>query len=212
MRDRNLEKIENILFFHRPKPINVEDYFSVFVPLMKIEGEICVVYELRAMSLRRQPGEISFPGGKMEKGESPRYAAIRELCEELLIPSDKVQVFGETDYLITRGTSQIYSFAGLIKDIEFEDIRPNSDEVEKLFYVPLRWFMENEPKKYTMDVELIQSEDFPFELIPNGKDYKFYKGVDEILFYEYEDYVIWGFTAKITDRLIRILKENNFNF
>lgn len=212
MRDRNLEKIENILFFHRPKPINVEDRFSVFVPLMKIEGEICVVYELRALSLRRQPGEISFPGGKMERGESPRYAAVRELCEELLIPSDKVQVFGETDYLITRGTSQIYSFAGLIKDIEFEDIRPNVDEVEKLFYVPLRWLMENEPKKYTMDVELIQSEDFPFELIPNGKDYKFYKGVDEILFYEYEDYVIWGFTAKITDRLIRILKENNFSF
>lgn len=212
MRDRNLERIENILFFHRPKPINVEDRFSVFVPLMKIEGEICVVYELRALSLRRQPGEISFPGGKMEKGESPRYAAVRELCEELLIPSDKVQVFGETDYLITRGTSQIYSFAGLIKDIEFEDIRPNVDEVEKLFYVPLRWLMENEPKKYTMDVELIQSEDFPFELIPNGKDYKFYKGVDEILFYEYEDYVIWGFTAKITDRLIRILKENNFSF
>lgn len=212
MRDRNLEKIENILFFHRPKPINVEDRFSVFVPLMKIEGEICVIYELRALSLRRQPGEISFPGGKMEKGESPRYAAVRELCEELLIPSDKVQVFGETDYLITRGTSQIYSFAGLIKDIEFEDIRPNVDEVEKLFYVPLRWLMENEPKKYTMDVELIQSEDFPFELIPNGKDYKFYKGVDEILFYEYEDYVIWGFTAKITDRLIRILKENNFSF
>lgn len=212
MRDRNLERIENILFFHRPKPINVEDRFSVFVPLMTIEGEICVVYELRALSLRRQPGEISFPGGKMEKGESPRYAAVRELCEELLIPSDKVQVFGETDYLITRGTSQIYSFAGLIKDIEFEDIRPNVDEVEKLFYVPLRWLMENEPKKYTMDVELIQSEDFPFELIPNGKDYKFYKGVDEILFYEYEDYVIWGFTAKITDRLIRILKENNFSF
>lgn len=212
MRDRNLERIENILFFHRPKPINVEDRFSVFVPLMKIEGEICVVYELRALSLRRQPGEISFPGGKMERGESPRYAAVRELCEELLIPSDKVQVFGETDYLITRGTSQIYSFAGLIKDIEFEDIRPNVDEVEKLFYVPLRWLMENEPKKYTMDVELIQSEDFPFELIPNGKDYKFYKGVDEILFYEYEDYVIWGFTAKITDRLIRILKENNFSF
>lgn len=212
MRDRNLERIENILFFHRPKPINVEDRFSVFVPLMKIEGEICVVYELRALSLRRQPGEISFPGGKMEKGESPRYAAVRELCEELLIPSGKVQVFGETDYLITRGTSQIYSFAGLIKDIEFEDIRPNPDEVEKLFYVPLRWLMENEPKKYTMDVELIQSEDFPFELIPNGKDYKFYKGVDEILFYEYEDYVIWGFTAKITDRLIRILKENNFSF
>lgn len=212
MRDRNLERIENILFFHRPKPINVEDRFSVFVPLMKIEGEICVVYELRALSLRRQPGEISFPGGKMEKGESPRYAAVRELCEELLIPSDKVQVFGETDYLITRGTSQIYSFAGLIKDIEFEDIRPNVDEVEKLFYVPLRWLMENEPKKYTMDVELIQSEDFPFELIPNGKDYKFYKGIDGILFYEYEDYVIWGFTAKITDRLIRILKENNFSF
>lgn len=212
MRDRNIERIENILFFHRPKPINVEDRFSVFVPLMKIEGEICVVYELRALSLRRQPGEISFPGGKMEKGESPRYAAVRELCEELLIPSDKVQVFGETDYLITRGTSQIYSFAGLIKDIDFEDIRPNVDEVEKLFYVPLRWLMENEPKKYTMDVELIQSVDFPFELIPNGKDYKFYKGVDEILFYEYEDYVIWGFTAKITDRLIRILKENNFSF
>ena len=97
MRDRNLEKIENILIFHRPKPINVEDRFSVFVPLMKIEGEICVVYELRAMSLRRQPGEISFPGGKMEKGESPRYAAVRELCEELLIPSHNVQLFGDMD-------------------------------------------------------------------------------------------------------------------
>ena len=52
--------------------------YAVLVPLVEHDGELSVLYEVRAATLRRQPGEVCFPGGRMEPGETPEVSALRE--------------------------------------------------------------------------------------------------------------------------------------
>ena len=63
------------------------------------------------------------------------------------------------------------------------------------------------PDIYEVDLKVKSSEDFPYDLIPNGKNYKFKRGTDKIHFYRYKDKIIWGFTAKITYTFIQMLKK-----
>jgi coenzyme A diphosphatase NUDT7 len=77
----NIEYIRNKLKNLRPKPVDEEVSFAVLVPLIEIDGELNLIYEVRSNSIA-QPGEISFPGGRIEDDESPMEAAIRETSEE----------------------------------------------------------------------------------------------------------------------------------
>ncbi len=171
------------------------------IPLIKSKGEIHLLFEKRALTLRNQPGEISFPGGRIEKNESPWDAAIRETCEELLIEEKDLEIYSEGDFLVNPYAAIIYSFIGEIKK-DFYEITPSKAEVESIFTVPLKFFMETEPKSYSINLKVNRSDDFPYHLIPNGRDYKFKRGREEVLFYEYKGEIIWGFTAKMTRRFI----------
>ena len=53
-----------------------------------------VLLTKRAGHLRNHAGEISFPGGRIESGESPTQAALREAYEEVALPPDTVNVCG----------------------------------------------------------------------------------------------------------------------
>ena len=201
----DLHKIKRRLKKTEPKPIDVAHKFSVFIPLIKVDGKTHLLYEKRAISLRNQPGEISFPGGRIEVGESPREAAIRETCEELLLKKNEIEIYSESDYLINPYSAIIYSFIGEIKK-DFDKIKPSKDEVDEAFLVPLDFFFKNKPKAYLNRLEYERAADFPYDLIPNGKNYKFKSGQEETLFYQYEDKIIWGFTAKITKNFIDKIK------
>ncbi|MET3617613.1 8-oxo-dGTP pyrophosphatase MutT (NUDIX family) [Peptoniphilus olsenii] len=201
----DLHKIKRRLKKTEPKPIDVAHKFSVFIPLIKVDGKTHLLYEKRAISLRNQPGEISFPGGRIEVGESPREAAIRETCEELLLKKNEIEIYSESDYLINPYSAIIYSFIGEIKK-DFDKIKPSKDEVDEAFLVPLDFFFENKPKAYLNRLAYERAADFPYDLIPNGKNYKFKSGQEETLFYQYEDKIIWGFTAKITKNFIDKIK------
>lgn len=201
----DLHKIKRRLKKTEPKPIDVAHKFSVFIPLIKVDGKTHLLYEKRAISLRNQPGEISFPGGRIEVGESPREAAIRETCEELLLKKNEIEIYSESDYLINPYSAIIYSFIGEIKK-DFDKIKPSKDEVDEAFLVPLDFFFENKPKVYLNRLAYERAADFPYDLIPNGKNYKFKSGQEETLFYQYEDKIIWGFTAKITKNFIDKIK------
>ena len=54
----------------------------------------------------------------------------------------------------------------------------------------------------------IPSDDFPFENIINGENYKFREGSYRVLFYKYKDYVIWGMTARILENFLNKIKNN----
>lgn len=199
--DLNLEKIKAKVQEIKPMPVDVKNRFSVMIPLIKRDGEIHLIFEERAFTLRNQPGEISFPGGRIEKNETPWDAALRETCEELLIEENDLEIYSEGDFLVNPYAAIIYTFIGEIKK-DFFEISPSKAEVESIFTVPLSFFMETEPKSYTINLKVNRSEDFPYHLIPNSENYKFKRGKEEVLFYDYKGQIIWGFTAKMARRFV----------
>lgn len=200
------ERIYNIFHGRYAKPLGLRDVFAVMIPLIVVDGELCVLYEKRAESLRNQPNEISFPGGKIEPGEEPKEAAIRETVEELRIRRDDIEIFGEMDYLPGRDGRNIRCYVGCLKGVTLEEISPNPPEVAQVFAVPLSYLWENEPDAYYLELKVDHSDDFPYELIPGGEDYDWKKSWDKIYFYNYREWIIWGFTAKMTKGFIDILK------
>lgn len=203
-----LDKIKEIIEKEEMAPIGVKNKYAVFIPFIKIEEKPYIIYEKRAMTLRNQPGEISFPGGKIEEGENFVQAAIRETCEELLIEEKDIEVYGKGDFLVNPYSAVIYSVVGEIKK-PFSEINPSEDEVDSIFAVPLDYFLEQEPDIYEMKLNVTKNDKFPYELIPHGKNYKFKRGTDNVCFYNYEDNIIWGFTAKMTYELIKKIKSKN---
>ena len=202
--DLNLDKIKAKVQGRKPLPVDVKNRFSVMIPLIKRDEEIHLLFEKRAFTLRNQPGEISFPGGRIEKGESPREAAVRETAEELLISEDEIEIYSEGDFVVNPYAAIIYTFVGEIKR-DFDKISPSEDEVERVFTVPLSYFLKTRPKSYKINLRVERNKEFPYHLIPNGVNYKFKRGREEVLFYEYEDEIIWGFTAKMTRRFVENL-------
>ena len=201
----NLNDIKNIIKNTIPKPIDEGLRFSVFVPLIEINNELHLIYEVRSKSIR-QPGEISFPGGKIEDNESPEYAAIRETSEELGIDQSNIEIIGELDYATSKSGSFVYTFLGIIKNQDAASINFSKDEVDEIFFVPLSYFLENEPEKYYMNYYPKADNDFPYHMVNNGKDYNWGNIRYPVYFYKFNKYIIWGLTAKITYSLVRKIK------
>ena len=196
------EKIQNRI----PGATRIQHYFSVLIPLIEIDGEIHLIYELRSKDLNTQPGEVSFPGGRIERGEEFSQAAVRECSEELLIPESKIELLGETDYLITPFNFIIYSFVGKIKVKSMDEIKVNDYEVEEIFTVPISFFLNHNVEKYAAVLKSEFDQDFPYHLLPQGEKYNSRQGDYQIYFYRYQGRVIWGITAEITKAFIDILR------
>lgn len=202
----NLEKIIEILRDHKPLPVDVKKRYAVLIPLILVDGEIHVLFERRSDSLRTQPGEVSFPGGKIEAFEEEKEAAIRETCEELLIEKDKIKIFAQGNFLVNPNREIIYTFIGLI-DEEFYKIKANKDEVSYVFTVPLSFFLENSPDAYKTSIKITKEPGFPYDLIPNGENYKFKRYGEIVEFYHYKEEIIWGFTAKMIRNFTDIISQ-----
>lgn len=176
---------------------------SVLVPLVQVEDRIEVLFQVRASSLLRQPGEVCFPGGAVEASETCEEAAVRETMEELLIRRDQIEVLAPLDYMETSGGSIVKAYLGLIKDYRGTF---SEDEVDHVFTVPLSWFLDHDPERYTAAVHTIPDEDFPFDRVPGGRDYPWRKGRYDVYFYQYDRETIWGMTAKILFGFIKLYR------
>lgn len=199
----DLNNIKRVFLERTPSIIGKFRKSAVMILLEKCEEQIYIIFEVRANTLRHQPGDICLPGGKMEKNEDSKETAIRETLEELNLEREDVEYIGPMDYFISPYGSIMYPHIALLNS---KDIRPNTSEVDHIFKVPLSYFMEAEPKCYPMNIGPRFTEDFPFHLIKKGKDYKFSNGTLNQFFYQYEEYVIWGFTALIIKSFVDILK------
>ena len=117
----NLKNIKDKLKNIKPKPIDFDVSFAVLVPIIEIDGELNLIFEVRSNSIT-QPGEISFPGGRIEEGESPRKAAIRETSEELLLNKENIEIISELNYASSKSGAFVFTFLGLIKDVDPDEI------------------------------------------------------------------------------------------
>lgn len=175
---------------------------SVIIPIVNIKGRLHILFEVRSKKMRKQPGDICFPGGGIEKDETPKEAAFREIREELGFKS--IDIIKELDILVRHNRLIIHSFLGEIK--ELAELNINEMEVDSIFYVPIDELINIEP--IVSEGKLIPKvpDDFPYNLVVGGKSYKFSEGIYKTTFYKYEDYAIWGITAAILENFIKIIK------
>lgn len=171
--------------------------YSILIPIIEINNDLHLIFEIRSHQLESQPGEICFPGGKKEELEHPKYAAVRETMEELNLSEENIEIFGSLTPLYTPFNYKINNYVGLIKGVNYKDIVFNTDEVHDIFTVPLDYLKNYEVDCYNFDVKMDIPTHFPFQKIQNGKDYSWKTGNYEVCFYEYQDKIIWGMTAKM---------------
>ena len=164
----------------------------------------CLLFEKRSHKLSRQPGEICFPGGKLESGESLQECAVRETIEELQINRQQIDLLGPGDIYISPFNLMIHPFLGVISDYQNTF---SMDEVEEIIKVPLDFFRNHQPERFQSKLINEPPEDFPYEWIPGGATYPWAKGTYNILFYRYENWTIWGMTAQIVKSIVQLMDQ-----
>lgn len=139
----------------------------------------------RSRSMSNHGGEISFPGGRVDEGESIVDAALRETWEEVGIPPHSVEVHTELSPLSTF-VSRSYIVPVVASVNERPELRLNSAEVDRAFWVPL--------------AELVRSDTFSWEWWTF--DLSEQTGERPMYFFHLDDETIWGATARMLYELL----------
>lgn len=198
-------KLENIIekmTGYQPIPAKMPREAAVLCLLTEVEGEAAVVLEVRSKRLSHQPGEICFPGGGIEPGETPLDCALRETEEELGIRRESVHLIAPLDAIIHSSGQRIYPFLGWIEALSALNVQRG--EVEEVFTLPLDWLRTHPPKQavyaLTPDWAVCPAELAAF--LPN------YRRERPTIIWTWKDKVLWGMTAKILFRLLKCLSGN----
>jgi len=179
---------------------------AVLIPLIKKDGEWELLFEMRSLKLKNQPGDICFPGGKQEASDDNlQHTAVRETSEELGIPTTSIQVLGPLDLYIPSSRIIIYPYVGMIHTLDFQI---SQDEVDEIFTIPMSWLLEIQPDVHSILFNPQPSEDFPYERIALGKEHEWRPSQIDELFYHYGHHSIWGITARILQHFISVIKTN----
>ena len=180
---------------------------AVAILMVDIDNETNIIFEVRALHMRSQPGDISLPGGKIEGNESALETVTREVCEELGLSTNDFEIVKPLNLLVTHYGLIIHPFLGYVKN--FDNIKINKDEVDHIFLTSLDKLLEIEPLQVLSKINVDRNEEFPYDLINGGENYKFKEGIYKSLFYKYNEYNIWGMTALILEDFLKFIKNES---
>ncbi|TCK89022.1 NUDIX domain-containing protein [Natranaerovirga hydrolytica] len=204
------------------KIISRKKYFNaaVLVPIINIDNTYHFVFEKRAKNIT-QGSEISFPGGGYEeKDKSFLETAIRETEEELGIHRNKIKVIKNFGTYVGRQGVIVEVFIGELIIQTIQALKPQQSEVEKVFTVPVDYFIKNKPKKYPVRLEqqpyFMDEMGNKVELLPSkelGLPIKYHHPwstkLIELNFFKVENEMIWGLTAEILCEIIEPLNNES---
>ncbi len=158
---------------------------AVLVPLIdRREGAMAVVFGQRSPTLARHPGEVSFPGGRIEDDEDEATAALREAREEIGLESSRVQLLCRLD---TQRAGSGYSIAPLVGLVTPPvALQPDGVEIVDAFEVPLAFLLD--PANHRRARMVWRGERRWYSL------------------FEYDSRTIWGATATIVVNLVEVLR------
>jgi len=203
-----IQDLERRFRHHVPRPQDTTHLYAVLVPLVEREGELYLLFEVRSATMRRQPNEVCFPGGRMERGETAEACAVRETTEELGIPPSAIRVIGQLDYIAHYSNLLLYPVLAQIDAGAAHHMTLSPNEVQASFLVPLSFFREHPPALYAYELIPSTDEVFPYERVGFQKPYPFRSGKMIVPVYEkYGGYVVWGLTGRIVRWLVGALSE-----
>ena len=187
---------------HEPGLLGAPQSYAVLCPLIERSDGLHLLFEVRAKEIR-QGGEVCFPGGRVEPGETAEQCALRETAEELSIPPDAVTLLGRTDFICNQRGFLLRPVIGLVSPAGYEALCPARAEVAEVFTAPLDFFRGQPPEIYTYDLVPRVPENFPYEAVGIPRDYPWSGGRVEVPLWHFEGRAIWGMTARIVQELIR---------
>jgi 8-oxo-dGTP pyrophosphatase MutT (NUDIX family) len=152
---------------------------AVLAPIVARPGGLTVLLTQRASHLRAHSGQIAFPGGKIDPGETPLEAALREAHEEIGLEERFVEPLGWLDPYLTGTGFRIAPLVALIDPSFVAAV--NRLEVDEMFETPFAFLMD--PANHRLDQREWQGRMRKFYVMPH------------------EDRYIWGATAGILRNL-----------
>ena len=185
---------------------DVTGEYAVLVPLVESPAGLQVLFEVRSATLRRQPGEVCFPGGRMEPGEEPTACALRETWEELGIPPEGVEVLAPLDKVLHQSGFLMHPVLGRIDPAWLARVRPQEAEVAETFLAPLSYFLEEKPLCHSFPLVPQVGEDFPYAQIGFSQGYDWKGARVEVPIYTWEGRAIWGITGRVMKHLAEVLR------
>ena len=187
---------------HIPRLQGASAGFAVLVPLLFQKGEPYLLFEVRADDLNRQPGEVCFPGGRLEANESIVEGAIRETTEELSIPASEIRPIAELDFLYHASGALLHPVLAEISCKGLAQLQASAAEVKETFLVPFSFFETTNPLKYSYTLKPEIPDNFPYDLIGFQDGYPWKGGHTDVPIYLYENHAIWGLTGRICQHLV----------
>ena len=173
---------------------------AILIPIVRDKDEPALLMEVRSLKVR-QPGEVCFPGGHIEAGETCMDAALRETYEELGIRPSSVNVLPGMEPEWHMEKKYVYPVLAEIDPFEPERLLLRQEEVSEVFTMPLSWLLSHEPAVY--DISDPESEKLPVILRQYLRNYQ--RGPNTTYYWAYERYGIWGLTAMFLVRFRDIL-------
>ena len=173
---------------------------AILIPIVRDKDEPALLMEVRSLNVR-QPGEVCFPGGHIEAGETCMDAALRETYEELGIRPSSVNVLPGMEPEWHMEKKYVYPVLAEIDPFEPESLLLRREEVSEVFTMPFSWLLSHEPAVY--DISDPESEKLPVILRQYLRNYK--RGPNTTYYWAYEQYGIWGLTARFLVRFRDIL-------
>jgi 8-oxo-dGTP pyrophosphatase MutT (NUDIX family) len=157
---------------------------GVLIPLVPTTRGLDVLLTRRTDTVLTHKGQISFPGGQIEKGDQAMVqTALRETYEEIGLEPSRVEVIGELDDVFTVSSFVVTPFVGVVSG-GVANLRLAPDEVKDLLLVPIDRLMD--PSVHTTEIRTAGGHQYKIHYYTVGSD------------------VIWGATGRIVYQLLKV--------
>lgn len=157
---------------------------AVLLPFVKRPSGWHLIYTQRPETMPNHAGQISFPGGKAEVGETVLEAALRETEEEIGLGAEAIEIIGRLPSFDAAGHFRVTPFAGIVDPDAVMTI--DAHEVAEVFEVPLHFLMD--PSNHIAKQVTFEERSITVYYMP-------YAGDDGVV------RNIWGMTAGMTLRV-----------
>lgn len=205
MTEMNVENIKEALSAGGYRVENDFRHYAVLIPIVETVDGLSLLYEVRGKDLDRQPGEICFPGGEVEKGEGYGECALRETEEEIGVSSDRIELLDELTTIYGVGRFAMHCFPAILDAEAMESLELN-EEVDEVFTVSLEKLMNTELELFHASVTQEGPEDFPYDRVTGEESYPWSRMKSPVPVYDVGDRVIWGLTGRATKVLLDVLE------